>query len=78
MNRHTRAGAAQTTVLTNEFADRFGVFGPPERCIATLRSLADLGLDRLVIIGTSLGADRREAATASQRFTSEVLPALQA
>jgi 5,10-methylenetetrahydromethanopterin reductase len=77
MNRHTRAGAAQTTVLTEEFADRFGVFGPPEHCIEALRRLADLGLERLVIIGTSLGADRREAARASERFTNEVLPALQ-
>ena len=77
MNRRTRAGAAQTTALTDEFADRFGVFGPPEHCIEALRRLTDLGLDRLVIIGTSLGADRREAARASERFTNEVLPALQ-
>jgi hypothetical protein len=35
-----------------------------------------LGIDRLVIIGTSIGADRDEAVRASQRFTNEVLPAL--
>ena len=44
--------------------------------MARLRALADLGLDRLVIIGTSIGADRTEAARASSRFTNEVLPVL--
>jgi alkanesulfonate monooxygenase SsuD/methylene tetrahydromethanopterin reductase-like flavin-dependent oxidoreductase (luciferase family) len=77
MNVHTQAGTPQAAQLTEEFAEGYGIFGPPEHCIARLRELTALGIDRLVIVGTSLGADRDEASRASERFTHEVLPALQ-
>jgi 5,10-methylenetetrahydromethanopterin reductase len=76
MTHHTRAGAAQTTALTPEFAGRFAVLGPAEECAARLRELVGLGLDHLVIIGPSIGADRNESQAAARRFASEVLPAL--
>ena len=76
MNVHTQAGTPQAAELTEDFAAGFGVFGPAEHCIAKLRELTALGIDRLVIIGTSIGADRDEAVRASERFTNEVLPAL--
>jgi 5,10-methylenetetrahydromethanopterin reductase len=77
MNVHTQAGTPQAAQLTEDFAEGYGIFGPPEHCIARLRELTALGIDRLVIVGTSLGADRDEASRASERFTHEVLPALQ-
>ena len=76
MRAHTQAGSPQAERLTSEFADGFAVLGPPERCIARLRALTGLGLDHLVIVGPSLGADPDEARTAHQRFVGEVLPAL--
>jgi 5,10-methylenetetrahydromethanopterin reductase len=76
MNVHTQAGTPQAAALTEHFADGFGVFGSADHCLSKLREIAALGIDRLVIIGTSIGADRDEAARASQRFTNEVLPAL--
>ena len=76
MNVHTQAGTPQAAALTDDFADGYGVFGPADHCVARLREITALGIDRLVIIGTSIGADRDEAARASQRFTNEVLPAL--
>ena len=76
MNVHTQAGTPQAAQLTEDFAEGFGIFGPAEHCIERLRELTALGIDRLVIIGTSIGADRDEASRASERFTNEVLPAL--
>jgi 5,10-methylenetetrahydromethanopterin reductase len=76
MTHHTRAGASQTGALTPAFADRFAVLGPADECVARLRALLDLGLDHLVVIGPSIGADREESTAAHRRFSSEVLPAL--
>ena len=78
MNRHTQAGTAQAAALTPEFAARFAVLGPPDHCIARLRALLDLGLDKLVVIGGSAGADREAVSRAHRRFADEVLPALRA
>jgi 5,10-methylenetetrahydromethanopterin reductase len=76
MTHHTRAGASQTEALTPEFAERFAVLGPADECVARLRALVDLGLDHLVVIGPSIGADREQSTNASRRFAAEVLPGL--
>ena len=76
MRRHTQAGSPQAERLTAEFAEGFAVLGTADRCIERLRTLTDLGLDHLVIVGPSLGSDPSEARAAQQRFVAEVLPAL--
>ena len=78
MNRHARAGSQQAALLDAGFAERFGVFGPPARCAARLRELLALGLERLMIVGPSVGADRAQALACETRFVAEVLPALRA
>ena len=76
MGSHTQAGSPQAERLTSEFADTFAIVGPAERCRSRLQELVDLGLDHLVIVGPSLGADPAEARAAHGRFVTEVLPAL--
>jgi 5,10-methylenetetrahydromethanopterin reductase len=76
MNRHARTGSQQAALLDADFADRFAVLGPPAYCIARLRELLALGLERLVIVGASIGADRAQARASEARFVGEVLPAL--
>ena len=76
MTHHTEAGSPQASTLTAEFIDRFGVAGPPEHCVARLRALVDLGIDKLVLIGPTAGADRDEAARALRLLVEEVLPQL--
>ncbi len=78
MNRHARTGSQQAALLDAGFADRFAVFGPPAHCIARLRELVALGLERLMIVGASVGADREQARASEVRFVREVLPALRA
>jgi 5,10-methylenetetrahydromethanopterin reductase len=76
MERHTRAGSPQASQLTADFVDRFGILGPPEHCIARLRALAALGIERFIVVGPSIDADREEGIRARQLFVDEVLPAL--
>jgi len=76
MRAHTQAGSPQAERMTAPFADSFAVLGPADRCVARLQALTELGLDHLVIVGPSLGADPTEARVAYQRFVAEVLPAL--
>jgi 5,10-methylenetetrahydromethanopterin reductase len=76
MNRHARTGSQQAALLDHGFADRFAVLGPTSHCIARLRELIALGLERLMIVGASVGADREQARACEARFVREVLPAL--
>ena len=76
MTRHTWSGTPQADALSDEFVQRFGIVGTAEQCTARLRELVELGLERLVVIGPSVGSDRDEALRARARFEAEVLPAL--
>ena len=75
-NQHLNNRADHTDPLVPDFVDRFAVVGPPERCVARLQELADLGLERVVLTGPTFGADRDDARTADRLVTGEVLPAL--
>ena len=75
-NVHLRNTAEHTGALDDDFVDRFAVVGPPERCIERLGGLAELGIDRVVVVGSTFGADRDDARTATELFTTEVIPAL--
>ena len=76
MTKHTQVGSPQAAALTPEFIDRFGIVGTSETCARRVGELADLGLDKLIVTGPTLGADPTEARAALERFASEVLPAI--
>lgn len=76
MTQHTRADSRQAAVLSPDFIDRFGIVGPPEVCADRLNDLVAMGLDKLIIVGPSFGADRGRAQRAMARFPAEVLPLL--
>jgi 5,10-methylenetetrahydromethanopterin reductase len=76
MTRHTQVGSPQAGTLTPDFIDRFGIVGTPETCVRRLGELLDLGLDKLIVTGPTLGADPGEARAALERFATDVLPAL--
>ncbi|MDX2378818.1 MAG: LLM class flavin-dependent oxidoreductase [Acidimicrobiia bacterium] len=73
MRSHTRSDSAQAEVLTDDFVDAYAVVGPPEHCIERLRSLAALGLDKLVVVGATMGANRDAAAEADEMIAQHVL-----
>lgn len=76
MTHHTQAGSRQADILSAEFIDRFGIVGSPDVCADRLNDLIELGLEKLIIVGPSLGADREKALAAMARFPAEVLPLL--
>jgi 5,10-methylenetetrahydromethanopterin reductase len=75
-NVHLSNTAEHSQVLAPEFVDRFAVVGSPPRCVERLTELAGLGIERFVVTGATLGADRDDARAAAERFTTDVMPAL--
>jgi 5,10-methylenetetrahydromethanopterin reductase len=75
-NEHLMNEAAHTAVLTDDFVDRFAVTGDVDACASRLAQLVALGLDRLVITGPTLDADRDEAHLARRLTRDELLTAL--
>jgi len=76
MRAHTRGDSPQAGTLTEAFIDRFAIVGPPEVCIARMRQLAALGLDKLALAGGMRGASEVDAATSKRLLEAEVLPAM--
>lgn len=76
MRSHTRGDSAQAGVLSDEFVDSYAIVGPPERCIERLGALVDLGLDKLTVVGATIGAGREGARAADDMIANEVLGAM--
>jgi 5,10-methylenetetrahydromethanopterin reductase len=74
MNRHTQASSQQASVLTDAFVDGFAVVGPPSRVVERLHEIAELGIDKVIVVGVSPGSQADEAAAATVAMT-EVLNA---
>jgi 5,10-methylenetetrahydromethanopterin reductase len=81
MKHHAQEEASHATVVSDEFVDWFSICGPPEKCLARLRAILDLGLDHVYLLGGSPVAHphgERQAAMVSQTklFAAKVLPEL--
>ena len=76
MNHHFSQGSPQSSPLTPEVIDAFGIAGPPGYCVERLRELIDLGITKLVLLGGGTGMDGDARALSHQLLTKEVLPAL--
>jgi hypothetical protein len=64
--------------MDDEFVGRFGVVGDVAGCTDRLLELVSLGLDRLVVTGPSIDADREQARLSGRLVRDELLPALRA
>jgi 5,10-methylenetetrahydromethanopterin reductase len=78
MTMHTRSGSAQAGRIDDAFADRFAIIGTAQHCIERLQAVIDIGIDRLVVVGPALDADRSAAKRARDVMVAEVLPAVRA
>lgn len=76
MNQHFTHGSPQSSPLTPEVIDTFGIAGPPGYCAKRLRELIDLGITKLVLLGGGTGMDSDARALSDKLLTEEVLPAL--
>jgi len=76
-SRHHLLNAAEHTgVVTDAMVDRYAVVGPPEACAGKLAELAHLGVERFVVTGPTLDADRQDARLSGRLLRDEVLPAV--
>jgi 5,10-methylenetetrahydromethanopterin reductase len=75
-SRHGQGAAPAARQLEDEFIDRFAVCGPAEEVAERLSGLAELGIERVIVVPGSLDADPAAVAGSNQRFASEVLPEL--
>lgn len=74
MRSHTRADSDQAAVLSADFVDEYAIVGSPDRCVDRLQALAGLGLDKVVVIGATMGTDRTTAVESTHLLATEVLP----
>jgi 5,10-methylenetetrahydromethanopterin reductase len=75
-SRHGQGEAPHARELEDAFIDRFAVVGAAADVTERLLALADLGLDRIVVVAGSLDAEPGPVAAADERFAAEVLPRL--
>jgi len=79
MAHHAQEETNHAGEVTDEFVDWFSICGPPEKCTARLKTLIELGLDHVYILGGSPVAhphgERQEAMIEQTRlFANAVLP----
>jgi 5,10-methylenetetrahydromethanopterin reductase len=60
----------------DDFVDRFALAGPAEEVVERLRTIAALGIDRVIVLPGSPGEDRRMVEENEGRLATEVLPRL--
>jgi len=74
MKHHTRADAAHTRGISDDFVDWFGIVGPVGHARARFQALADIGLDFVHVVPGSTGADRAVVNASLDALAKEVLP----
>lgn len=75
-SRHGQGAAPAARELADEFIDRFAVVGPADEVAERLTGLAELGIERAIVVPGSLDADPAEVEASNERFATAVLPAL--
>ncbi len=75
MNEHTRSDSKQANILTDEFIDQYAIVGSVDHCIDRLKEIEAMGIDKVMIVGPSTGADRQATIEAEELMANEVLSA---
>ena len=73
---HGLGSVKHTSLLPDEFLDRFAIVGPPHRVVERLRQLAELGIERFILVPASRDADPALVAQSNELLAREVLPHL--
>jgi 5,10-methylenetetrahydromethanopterin reductase len=75
---HGLSHVEHSTMLPDDFLDRFAVVGTPEQCTQRLRDLISAGVQRLIIVPGSRDADPELVTRSNELFARDVIPALRA
>jgi 5,10-methylenetetrahydromethanopterin reductase len=75
-SRHGQGAAAHARALEDDFIDRFAVVGTADEVAERLTGLAQLGLERIVMVPGSVDAEPDLVAQTNEAFAADVLPRL--
>ncbi len=79
MKSHGQPGSSQTSVLTEDFIDRFAVVGNPDQFLEKVSQIVALGVERLVLHTPNQATRERypeQAAEAHSHLVNNVIPHL--
>jgi 5,10-methylenetetrahydromethanopterin reductase len=76
MAHHGSSQAAHARALPDAFLDGFAAIGDAARVTDRLRAIVETGVDRIVLIGGSLGVDMERITRSLLAVSTEVLPKL--
>lgn len=76
--RHGQSSAPAASRLEDGFIDRFALAGPAGEVADRIRELAELGLERVIVVPGSLDADPALLERSNVAFAEQVLPRLRA
>jgi alkanesulfonate monooxygenase SsuD/methylene tetrahydromethanopterin reductase-like flavin-dependent oxidoreductase (luciferase family) len=76
MAHHGSSAAPHARALPDGFLDDFAAIGDVAHVTERLRAIADTGVDRIVLIGGSLGVDMELITRSLMALSTEVLPKL--
>ena len=76
MNDHTSSQSRQALALPNEFIEQFGVVGDTAACVAKLKMLEALGIDKVAAVGMPNSLNPADVERANALFFDELVPAL--
>lgn len=76
MNDHTSSQSRQALALPNDFIEQFGVVGNTSACVAKLKMIEALGIDKVAAIGMANSLILADVERANRLFFDELVPAI--
>jgi len=76
MNDHTGSQSRQALALPDEFIEQFGVVGNTAACVAKLKMIEALGIDKVAAVGMANSLNMADVERANTMFFDELVPAI--
>jgi len=76
MNDHTSSQSRQALALPNEFIEQYGVVGNTAECVAKIKIIEALGIDKVAAVGMPNSLDMADIERADALFFGELVPAI--
>ena len=70
------SSTAQALGMTQNFIDNYAIVGTADTCVARLRQISDLGIQKLITVGFADAADVNHSETSREYFARHVAPNL--
>ena len=76
MNDHTSSQSRQALALPDEFIEQFGVVGNTAACVAKLKMIEALGIDKVAAVGMANSLNMADVERSNTLFFDELVPAI--